>query len=192
MVGELLAALRGGTEQFVYYRHTYSPLSPWRRPVERLLQDTRREAARYGIGAAVSRRRAYQVARMSVADADGRHLQQLVPDAWQAYSPPSAATYHDGKRRYPSPSARLQAFRSHPQTLAYLLIPDELARRGFGGSAPGGLGVILEGEQLDEAAILQRLQQQARGAGQQALRRWAGVLAALHRGAAGEGDAAAS
>lgn len=194
MLRQWLAALRGGTEQLRYRRHAYSPFSPWRRQIDAVIDGTRRELERYGIAADVDvdRRRAYQVARMVVADEQGRHLAQLLPDAYLAYSPPSAATFHDGKRRYPAPHERLASFRRHPQTLAYLTTPPRLARKGLGASAQGGLGVVAAGEQLDETDIQARLQGLVAGAPAAETARWARVLATLGRGVASQDDAAAS
>lgn len=192
MLSELLTALRGGMDQLRYHRHAHSRFSPWRQQVDEVIADARNEAARHGIDAVFDRRRAYQVARMVVADVHGVHLPQRVPDAYQAYSPPSAATFHDGKRCYPSPAQRLRAFRTHPQTLAYLAAPAGLARRGIGGSPPGGLGVIAAGERLDERQLVDRLRLQASGAPESELVSWARVLEALSRGTADEVGAAAS
>lgn len=147
MLRDLLLALRHRKGQFTYWRHTYSPLSPWRRQMREIVEATLAEAARYRLeGANVDRRRAYQVARMLVPSRQGEHLSDLLPDAWLVFNPPSAATFHSGKRSYDPPGERRAAFRRHPQTLAYLLTPVEMARLGVGGSPPGGLVVIEAGE----------------------------------------------
>jgi len=180
MFRELLQALRRGVDSFRYFRHSYLPFSPWRDQIEAVIAGTRAAAAQYGIDAPVDRRRAYQLARMTIADRRGRHLPDLVPDAYQAFSPPSAATFHSGKRRYPAPAERLHALRSHPQTLAWLLTPSALSLQGWGNSLPGGIGVLAAGEHPKSEAVAARLAAEF-GAGP-ATDRWAEVLAALAAG----------
>ncbi len=194
MLRDLLFALRRCRwDQLRYWRHTYSPFSPWRDAIARVVDAAAREASRYGVRARVDRRRAYQVARMVVSNRHGEHLADLLPDAYLAYSPPSAATFHAGRRRYPPAAERREAFLRHPQTLAYLLTPPRLARRGVGGSPEGGLVVIEAGEtEVPVVRILERLRERAgRGPSDSELRAYAELLARLHAGipaAAGGGE----
>ncbi len=185
MLSDFLCALRRGLDQLRYFRHTYSPLSPWRGAVNELLRDTEQETARYGIVAGVDRRRAYQVARMVVSNRLGEHLADQVPGAYIVYSPPSAATFYTGKRSYAAPAQRRRDFRVHPQTLAYLLTPPRLSRLGLGGSPAEGLVVIEpeEGAEIALKTVMARLQQISAGKAPTAdLRAYAEVLLKLHAG----------
>jgi len=188
MLSDLLFALRRlRWDQVRYFRHTYSPFSPWRHQIAAVIEATRQQARRYGIDAAVvDRRRAYQAARMVVPDRLGEHLVDTVPDAYLAYSPPSAATYHAGRRKIPSPQKRREAFLSHPQILAYLLTPPRLARVGLGTSPAGGLVVIGAGEAtIDQETLVRRLQEASRGKASGAdCRAYAEILLRLHAGVA--------
>ncbi len=185
MLSDFRYALRRGLDQLRYFRHTYSPLSPWRGAVNELVSDTEQEAERYGIGARVDRRRAYQVARMVVSNRRGEHLVDQLPDAYIAYSPPSAASFYTGKRSYGAPVQRRRDFHAHPQTLAYLLTPPRLSRLGLGGSAAGGL-VVIEPEQDADVAlktVMARLQKLGAGKAPPAdLRSYGEVLLKLHAG----------
>ncbi|HJO04697.1 MAG TPA: hypothetical protein QGG47_12050 [Acidobacteriota bacterium] len=185
MLSDFLHALRRSLDQLRYFRHTHSPLSPWRGTLNKLLRETEREATRYGVASTVDRRRAYQVARMVVSNRHGEHLADQVPDAYITYSPPSAATFHNGKRSYASPEQRRQDFLEHPQTLAYLLTPPKLSRLGLGGSVAGGLVVIEPGESVDVSlkTVMARLQKLGAGKAPTAdLASYAGVLLKLHAG----------
>lgn len=185
MLSDLLFALRRMKwNQLQYFRNTYSPMSPWRRQIATLVAATRTEAARYGVRSGIDRRRVYQVARMVVSNRRGEHLADLLPDAYLAYSPPSSATHHSGKRKYAAPAERREAFRAHAQTLAYLLTPAKLARVGVGASPDGGLVVIEAGESaISQEQVVQRLQSLVAGKASDAdLRAYAEVLVRLHAG----------
>lgn len=184
MLSDFFHALRHGPDQLRYFRHTHSPLSPWKGQIDEVVRVAEEEAARYGIDADVDRRRAYQVARMVVSDRHGDHLVDLLPDAYLAYSPPSAASFHAGKSSYPAPEERRRRFRRHPQTLAFLLTPPALSRAGLGGSPGGGLVVVTEAEaDIDVDTVVGRLRERAAGkVGDSALRDYAGVLLKLHAG----------
>lgn len=193
MLSDLLNALRHGLDQLRYFRHTYSPMSPWRARLNELERTIGQEAARYGVVAGVDRRRAYQVARMVVSNRRGEHLSDLVPAAYIVYSPPSAATFHNGKRSYAAPAERRREFVVHPQTLAYLLTPPRLSRLGLGGSAAGGLVVIEADDSADVAlkTVMARLQKLSAGKAPTAdLRSYAEVLLKLHAGLPAEKPAA--
>ena len=105
------------------------------------------------------------------------------PDAYQEFSPASAATFHTGRRSYVDPDARLKAFRAHPQTLAYMLTPAKLARLGAGASTPGHLVVIGEGEQIDLETVATRLHEALDGKPSSGdLRAYGEILLRLHAG----------
>jgi hypothetical protein len=188
MLSDFFSALmRGltlhGFDQMTHFRRTYSPFSPWKKATDKVIADTQVETARYGIKASVDRRRAYQVARIIVSDRRGEHLSDLVADAYLAFSPPSAATFHNGKRSYGDPHERLAAFRAHPQTLAYLLTPGKLARLGAGVSDSGRLVVIEPDETVDLETVATRLHEVLGGkAGSGDLRAYAEILLRLHAG----------
>ena len=185
MLADLFFALRRGWDQMTFWRQTYSPFSPWKRATDEIVSQTREEALRYGISKpSVDRRRAYQVARMLIADRHGDHLVDLLPDAHLVFNPPSAATFHSGKRSYSSRLERLQRFRQHPQTLAFLLTPPELARRGVGASSDAGLVVIRSGEKRIEVGQIAKRLRDAVGTkvAETSLHPYAELLAALHRG----------
>lgn len=183
MLSDLFHALRRGPDQLRYFRHTYSPFSPWRAAIAEVTETAGSEASRYGATGEVDPRRVYQVARMVVSNRHGEHLSDLLPDAWLVFSPPSAAGFHNGKRQYDSPVERRKKFLRHPQTLAYLLCPPALSRAGVGASVQHGVGPIREGEQLEEADVVSRLEVQAAGklpAG--GAREYAGILLGLAAG----------
>ncbi len=186
MLSDFLHALRRGrSDQLRYFRHTHSPLSPWRATINEVVRASEQEAERYGIRASVDRRRAYQVARMVVSNRHGEHLSDQVPDAYLAYSPPSAATFHNGKRSYAAPAQRRREFLAHPQTLAYMLTPPKLSRLGLGGSMPGGVAVIEPGDEAEIASktVMARLQKLGAGKAPPAdLSAYADVLLKLHAG----------
>lgn len=163
MLGDLFHALRRGPDQLRYFRHTYSPLSPWREEIRQVVETAGSEGSRYGVSGDVDRRNAYQVARMVVASRCGEHVVDLLPDAYLEYSPPSAAGFHTGKRQYGHPDERRKKFRRHPQTLAFLFCPAALARAGLGGSVPGGVGPVGAGEKLDADAVAARLSEASDG-----------------------------
>ena len=176
MLSDFLHALCRGLDQLRYFRHTYSPMSPWRRKLNQLLSATKQEASRYGIAASVDRRRVYQVARMVVSNRNGEHLADQVPDAYIAYSPPSAATFHNGKRSYAAPEQRRQDFLAHPP---------RLSRLGLGGSAAGELVVMESDEGADVAleTVMARLKNLGAGKAPTAeLSSYAEVLLKLHAG----------
>jgi len=188
MVSDFFSALiRGltlhGFDQMTHFCNTHSPLSSWRAATSKVMADAQAEAGRYGVTAKVDRRRAYQLARLIVSNRRGEHLGDLVADAYLDFSPPSAATFHNGRRSYGNPDERLVAFRAHPQTLAYLLTPAKLARLGLGASAAGQLVVIGEGEQVDLETVATRLHDAFGGkAGSGDLRAYAEILLRLHAG----------
>lgn len=190
MWSDLFHALLRGPDQLRYFRHTHSPFSPWRRQTDRVVEATAQEAARYGIHAPVDRRRAYQLARLVVPDRHGNHLVDVVPDAYLAFSPPSAATFHAGRRSYASPSARRDALLRHPQTLAFLLTPPALARLGAGNSTAGGLAVLAGGEGgVSTDAIAARLAESMAGkAAPSDLRAYAEIVARLSAGVPAAGE----
>ena len=189
MFGDLTLALRRGLFrgwiQITFWRHTYSPLSPWKERIDEIEANTLQEAARYDLaGVSVDRRRAYQVARMLSPNRHGHHLVDLVPDAHLIFNPPSAATFHSGKRTYASRAQRLANFRNHVQTLAYLLTPTKMARLGIGDSPPGSLVVIQPDEEsIDQATVLDRLRSLAGSRiAESMLQSYADVLVRLSRG----------
>lgn len=183
MLSDLFHALRHGFDQIGYWRQTYSPLSPWKREIERVVSQARQESARYHVEAGVDRRRAYQVARMVIPNRLGEHLVDVVPDAYQAFSPPSAATFHSGRRQYDPPAERLAKLRHHPQTLAYLLTPPALCRLGIGVSTPGKVAVVGHGEEVGTDEVVARLREQATGpVSDDALRAYADVVRRLSAG----------
>lgn len=198
MLADLLMALKRGRNQFQFWRQTYSPLSRWKAATDEVIEAVREEARRYGIeDAQVDRRRAYQIARMTVPNRHGDHVVDLLPNAYWHYAPTSKATVHSGRKQYPTIAERRAAFMSHPQTLAYLMTPPELARLGIGGSADGGIVVLGEGEsEVDKSAVAQRLWKATSGQASKAvLERFADVLARLSAGPvaeAGEDDSRAA
>lgn len=191
MLADLLMALKRGRNQFQFWRQTYSPLSRWKAATDEIVEAAREEARRYGIEEAqVDRRRAYQIARMTVPNRHGDHVVDILPDAYWHYAPTSKATVHSGRKEYPTIAERRAAFMSHPQTLAYLMTPSELARMGIGGSPDGGVAVIREGEsELDKSAVAQRLWKATSGKASKAvLERYAEVLARLGAGPVAEAE----
>jgi len=188
MLSDFFSALiRGltlhGFDQMTHLRRAHSPFSPWRAATDKVVAQAQAEASRYGIMAKIDRRRAYQVTRMLVSNRHGEHLGDLVPDAYQEFSPASAATFHAGRRSYIDPNERLVTFRAHPQTLAYMLTPAKLARLGAGASTAGNLVVIGEGEQIDLETIATRLHEALDGkASSGDLRAYGEILLRLHAG----------
>ena len=173
-------------DQLTYWRHTYLPMSPWKRAIDDVVSGALEQAERYRLtGVRVDSRRAYQVARLVVADRDGSHLNAIVPDAYARFCPPSAATLHAGRRSYEPPAERLRALRSHPQVLAFLMTPTSLARRGIGGSPAGGLIVIEAGEEnVDPGTVAERLRKRLEGGLDEAeLHAFAELLVRLRVGA---------
>ncbi len=150
MLSDLLMTIgKGIADQLAYWAHTYLPFNKWRAPTDEVVQNATRQATRCGIAdVTVDRRRAYQVARMLVPNRHGEHLADLVPDAYNAFSPTCCAKSHSGKKKIAGPAERQAQFNEHPQTLAYLLTPVNLARKGIGGSPPG----TVMGVPLDQAA----------------------------------------
>lgn len=189
MLADLWFALRRGWDQLTYWRHTYSPISPWRRQTDEVVAIAKEEARRYGLqGVRVDRRRAYQVARMVIPNRHGDHVVDLLPDAYQVYAPTCCASTQAGKKEFAPLLERRDGFRRHPQTLAYLLTPPRLSRRGVGSSPYQGLVIIEPGEPTPDAGTLaERLRQGlGRRAPKAAVRRYAEVLAHLHAGPAEE------
>lgn len=187
MFADLWLALRRGWNELRYWRHTYSPFSPWKRRTDELIAATGEEASRYGIEApAVDRRRAYQIARMVAPNRHGSHVVDVLPDAYRLYAPASKATVHAGRKSYPTIEERRRSFLTHPQTLAYLLTPAVLSRAGVGSSPRNGLIVCRPGETSVSASVVaQRLWKEMRGqVSKEALERYAGIVAALHAGPA--------
>lgn len=181
-----LFALPVNPDQLTYWRHTYLPMSPWRKAVDDVVSGTLEEAERYRLtGVRVDRRRAYQVARMAVADRRGRHLNAIAPDAYSLFCPPSAATLHAGKRSYDPPAERLLAMQRHPQILAFLMTPASLSRWSIGPSPAGGLIVIAPGEEnADPGSIAERLRERVDGKVDEArLHAFAELLVRLRAGA---------
>lgn len=186
MLPDLLMALRRGVDQLVYWAHTYLPGNRWSDRTEAVISEAREEAARYGLtDVEVDRRRAYQVARAVVANRHGDHLVDLVPDAWNIYAPTSCATIHAGRNSYQPIAERRHDFRRHPQTLAYLLTPPDLSRRGLGRSAPGTVVGIPTAEPTPPAGVIvSRLREELDGG--RSLDRYAQIVARLHAGPAEE------
>ncbi len=185
MLTDLLFALRRFRwDQVKYWRHTYSPLSPWRRSMVGIVETVTTEATRYGVHASLDPRRNYQLARGVIANRRGEHLVDQVPDAYQQFSPPSAATFHAGRRHYDPPADRRRGLLRHPQTLAYVLTPPRLSRLGVGASPPGGLVVIQPGEaEITQELVVSRLQELTGGRATGAdLRAYAELLLRLHSG----------
>jgi len=188
MLSDFFSALiRGltlhGFDQMTHLRRAHSPFSPWRAATAKVMAEAQAEALRYGIKARIDRRRAYQVTRMLVSNRRGEHLSDLVPDAYRDFSPPSAATFHAGRRDYGDPDERLKAFRAHPQTLAYMLTPAKLARLGAGTSTAGNLVVIGDGEQIDLETVATRLHDALGGKPSSGdLRAYGEILLRLHAG----------
>jgi len=176
---------KGVAEQFTYWAHTYLP-GRWRKPTDEVIEGTTAEAGRYGISApTIDRRRAYQVARMVVPNRHGEHLADLTPDAYNAFSPTSCAKSHAGKKKIAGPAERKAAYLRHPQTLAYLMTPPELARLGLGGSAPGTVCGVPLGQASPPATVVAgELRAQIGGKGGAAVDRYAEVVVAVHAGPA--------
>lgn len=185
MLADLFMALRRGIDQLTYWCHTYLPFNRWRQATNEVIATAKEEAARLGLqGVAVDRRRAYQVARMTVTSRRGEHLSDLLPNAYRVYSPTSCATTHSGKKKFEPPAQRRDGFRRHPQTLAYLFTPPSLARMGLGGSLPGTLiGVGLDEPTPPAGVIANRIREEyGRGTGGSAVDQFAQIVARLHAG----------
>ncbi len=175
---------KGFAEQLTYWAHTYLPFSRWRQAIDEVVAQTAQEASRYGISARpVDRRRAYQVARMMVPNRHGEHLVDLTPDAYNQFSPTSCAKSHSGKKKIATAAERQRLYRTHPQTLAYLLTPTPLARLRLGGSAPGTIcGAPMAEAAAPADAIASSLREQAAGKGGADVDALAGIVAQLHAG----------
>ncbi len=175
---------KGFAEQLTYWAHTYLPFGRWRKPIDDVIARTNEEAARYGISsAAVDRRRAYQVARMTVPSRRGEHLADLTPDAYNRFSPTCCAKSHSGKKKIAPPAERGTQYRTHPQTLAYLLTPTGLARLGAGVSAPGTICGVSTTEAAPPAdAIASMLREGLDGKGGGDVDQFARIVAGLRAG----------
>jgi hypothetical protein len=175
---------KGFAEQLTYWVHTYLPFSRWRKAIDEVIAQTIKEASRYGISSAsVDRRRAYQVARMMVPNRHGDHLADLTPDAYNRFSPTSCAKSHQGKKKIPTIAERQEQYRTHPQTLAYLLTPTSLARLNLGGSAPGTICGVSTTEAAPPAdAIASRLREQIGGKGGAEVDQLSRIVGALRAG----------
>jgi len=184
MFADFFMALRRGVDQLTYWCHTYLPFNRWRRRTDQVLTATAEEGRRYELDkVAVDRRRAYQVARMTVTNRRGEHLSDLLPDAYWVFSPTSCAKTQSGKKKFESLSERRDGFRSHPQTLAYLMTPSGLARVGVGASLPGTLlGVGLQEPTPPAGVIANRIREELSGGGDGAVDRYAQIIAHLHAG----------
>ena len=186
MLSDLLMTIgKGVADQLAYWAHTYLPFNKWRGPTDEAVQNATTQAARYGIvDAPVDRRRAYQVARMLVPNRHGEHLADLVPDAYNAFSPTCCAKSHSGKKKIAGPAARQAQFLEHPQTLAYLLTPVKLARLGLGGSPAGTvLGVPLDQAPPPSGVIASNIRELLDGdKGGKAVDEFAQIVVALHAG----------
>ena len=131
----------------------------------------------------VDRRRAYQVARMTVTNRKGEHLSDLLPDAYWIFSPTSCAKTQSGKKKFKPLTERREGFRTHPQTLAYLMTPSGLARVGVGASLPGTLlGVGLQEPTPPAGVIANRIREEIGGGGEGAVDQYAQIIARLHAG----------
>ena len=186
MLADLFMALWRGLDQLTYWAHTYLPFNRWRRATDVVIATAGEEAARYGIrDAAIDRRRAYQVARMIVANRRGEHLSDVVPDAYGEYAPTCRATTQSGKTKFVPRAERREAFRRHPQTLAYLLTPAALARLGVGYSEPGTVvGVNLPEPTPPTSAVASRLRKEMANKGGCSLDVYATIVVRLHSGPA--------
>lgn len=193
MLADLFLALRRGVDQLTYWCHTYLPFNRWRRITEEVASAAREEVARYGIEVPlVDRRRAYQVARMIVANRHGEHLVDLVPDAYGVYAPTCCATTQSGKKKFAPLAERREAFRRHPQTLVYLLTPSWMARMGLGSSPPGTLLGIPTAEPTPPPGVIaSRLREQiGSDAGGSTVDEYAKMVAQLHAAPAEEEEPA--
>jgi hypothetical protein len=188
MLTDLFMTLgKGVAEQLTYWCHTYLPFPPfsrWRAATDEVIAAARENAARYGIEVdRIDRRNAYQVARMSVPNRHGEHLADLVPDAYNRYSPTCCAKTHSGKKKIAAPLERRREFLEHPQTLAYLLVPSSLARLGLGGSAPGTIMGVPIGQPTPPAGVIAgNLREALGGKGGRDVDVLAGAIAKLHAG----------
>jgi len=184
MFADFFMALRRGVDQLTYWCHTYLPFNRWRGRTNEVLTATVEEGRRYELDkVSVDRRRAYQVARMSVTNRRGEHLSDLLPDAYWVFSPTSCAKTQSGKKKFKSPSERRDDFRSHPQTLAYLMTPSGLARAGVGASTPGTLlGVGLTEQTPPAGVIANGIREEFGGGGEGSVDQYAQIVARLHAG----------
>ena len=175
---------KGVAEQLTYWAHTYLPFGRWRTAIGEVVDGAVQEASRYGVsGAAIDRRRAYQVARMMVPNRRGEHLADLTPDAYNAFSPTSCAKSHSGKKKIATLEERRTQYLQHPQTLAYLMTPVGLARRGLGSSAPGTIAGVAIGEAAPPTGVIASdLHEQLGNKGGGAVDQFAEIVAALHAG----------
>ncbi len=186
MFADFFMALRRGVDQLTYWCHTYLPFNRWRGRTSEVLAVTAEEGKRYELDkVTVDRRRAYQVARMTVTSRKGEHLSDLLPDAYWVFSPTSTAKTQSGKKKFKSLAERRDGFRSHPQTLAYLMTPSGLARVGVGASSAGTLlGIGLEDETPPAGVIANRIREEIGGGGEGAVDQYAQIVARLHAGPA--------
>ena len=184
MFADFFMALRRGVDQLTYWCHTYLPFNRWRRRTNLVLAATTEEGRRYDLDKVdVDRRRAYQVARMTVTNRRGEHLSDLLPDAYWVFSPTSCAKTQSGKKKFKSLPERRDGFRSHPQTLAYLMTPAGLARAGVGASLPGTLlGLGLQEPTPPAGVIANRIREELGGGGEGAVDQFAQIIARLHAG----------
>ena len=186
MLSDLFMTIgKGVADQLAYWAHTYLPFNKWRGPTDEVVQNATRLATRCGItDATVDRRRAYQVARMLVPNRHGEHLADLVPDAYNAFSPTCCAKSHSGKKKIAGPAERQAQFIEHPQTLAYLLTPVTLARMGIGGSPPGTVIGVPRDQAAPPAAVIASDIRELLGGdkGGKAVDELAKVVAKLHAG----------
>jgi hypothetical protein len=184
MFADFFMALRRGVDQLTYWCHTYLPFNRWRHRTDQVLAATAEEGRRYELDKVdVDRRRAYQVARMAVTNRRGEHLSDLLPDAYWVFSPTSCAKTQSGKKKFKSLTERRDGFRSHPQTLAYLMTPSGLARAGVGASLPGTLlGVGLQEQTPPAGVIANRIREELGGGGDGSVDQFAQIIARLHAG----------
>jgi hypothetical protein len=184
MLADFFMALRRGVDQLTYWCHTYFPFSRWRGSTNAVLTAITGEAKRYQLdGVTLDRRRAYQVARMTVTSRRGDHLSELLPDAYWVYQPTSCAKTQSGKKKFQPLEERRAGFLSHPQTLAYVMTPPRLARAGIGASPPGTLlGIGLEEPTPPAGVIANRIREQIGGGGEGMVDQYASVVARLHAG----------
>ena len=186
MLSDLFMTIgKGVADQLAYWAHTYLPFNKWRGPTDEVVQNATRQATRCGIAdATVDRRRAYQVARMLVPNRHGEHLADLVPDAYNLFSPTSCGKAYSGKKKIAAPAERQAQFIEHPQTLAYLLTPANLARQGLGASPPGTVMGVARDQAAPPAGVIASDIRGLLGGdkGGRAVDEYAKIVAKLHAG----------
>ena len=175
---------KGVAEQLTYWAHTFLPFSRWRKADRR----GRRRGLR-GSGTLRHFRTRCRPApgvpggpHGGAQPSRGDHLPDLTPDAYNAFSPTSCAKSHSGKKKIDGPAERRAKYLQHPQTLAYLLTPASLARKGLGGSAPGTIAGAPIGEAAPSAGVAGALQEQLGGKGGGSIDGFAEIVAMLHAG----------